>query len=53
LSPDELDAQREEAIGRLDEEAKRSAEYFGKLEFIVGIMMEEIIGERLKAGECW
>ena len=53
LSQDELEALREEAIGRLDEEAKRSAKKFGKLEFIVGIVMEEIVGERLKAGECW
>ena len=53
LSPEELEALREEAISRLDEEAKKGAEKFGKLEFIVRVGMEEIIGERLKAvGEC-
>ena len=52
LSPEKLETLREEAIGRLDEEAKRSAEKFGKLEVLVRMEMEEIVGERLKVGEC-
>ena len=52
LPQEELESLREEAIGRLDEEAKNSAEKFGKLEFIVRVGMEEIVGERLKVGEC-
>ena len=52
LSPEELETLREEAISRLDEKAKKGAEKFGKLEFIVRVGMEEIVGERLKVGEC-
>ena len=50
LSPEELDALREEAIGQLDEETKKNAEKLGNLEVIVKMEMEEIVGERLKAG---
>ena len=52
LSSDELEILRREAIGRLDEETKEDAEKFGKLEVIVRMKMEEIIGERLKVEEC-
>ena len=52
LSPEELESLREEATGRLDEETKKGAEKFGKLEFIVRVGMEEIVGERLKAAQC-
>jgi hypothetical protein len=48
----ELQTLREEAIGRLDEETKRSAEKFGKLEVVVRLGMEEIIEEKLKAAQC-
>ena len=52
LSPEELETLREEAIGRLDEEAKKNAEKFDKLELLVRMVMEEIIGEQLKASQC-
>ncbi len=53
LSPEEMENLREEAIGRLDKETKKDAEKVGNIEVLVKMEMEEIVGERLEAGECW
>ena len=52
LSPEELEALREEAISQLDEEIKKNGKKVGNIELLVRMEMEEIVGERLEVGEC-
>lgn len=47
LSPEELETLREEAVGQLDEETRRSAESLGSSEMLIQLQIEEIVGKKM------